>query len=74
MKEDTYCVYCGKFRPFDIEKHQITNDVHGIHFSYISKIARCKVCHNEVYVREINDANIDAAMDAFYKEKNNLGV
>lgn len=56
-----------------IEEKAITL-VRGKEVSYLSKIAQCPNCHNELYVGEINDENLDRIDEAYKKQENIITI
>lgn len=65
MKKTAYCIDCNDFNEFEIATEKSTFTVNGVTIPYMEKQAMCKCCGNEIYVAEINDANVDAREAAY---------
>ena len=66
---ETYCITCNNFREYTTKEEPVTDCVHGISFTYNRIYAYCNKCKSEVYAREVNEENIDRAVNAFYDAK-----
>ena len=66
---DAFCITCGDFREYTTKEEPVTDCVHGIAFMYNRTHAYCVRCNSEIYVRDINEENIDRAVNAFYDAK-----
>jgi uncharacterized phage-associated protein len=60
-----YCVECGDKVAYRISTRQDTAVVRGVEFSYVEQLAVCPECGAELYVPEVNDANVQAREDAY---------
>ena len=60
-----YCVDCGKKVAYRISTRQDTVVVRGVGFSYVEQVAVCPECGAELYVPEVNDANVQTREDAY---------
>ena len=56
-----YCYQCDKDVEIIIREETIKTEIKGFVISYMSNIAYCKECGEEVYVRSISDENINKA-------------
>ena len=56
----TYCIECGRRTKYYISSALCTQEVRGVKFGWINLNARCAICGKEVYVPEVNDANVNA--------------
>lgn len=68
QKPTVFCMSCGDDREYKVQSHRIEVEVRGIHFSYVELTAVCAICGEELYVPEVNDANVQAQEDAYRKE------
>lgn len=71
-----WCIKCNKRQPYDVHTRITKCDFERkgkrIIFDYLELYATCRVCQDEIYVPDINDANVHArnlAYDNFVKER-----
>ena len=72
-----YCYNCDKRVDVDIKNELIESNINDIKYQYHGDIAYCKVCNAEVYIRTIDDINIETAHKAYkaaLTDKINKGV
>ena len=69
--ERAYCYECRKEVNYTISEKELAMPLKGETYTFIGKIAQCNDCNSEVYVAEIDDANMEALYDA-YRIKNSL--
>lgn len=62
-----FCIECSKEVMYNIKTERVKLNVRGLEFSCIEHSAICKECGNEIYVPEVNDANVDAREDGYRK-------
>lgn len=55
-----YCINCNRDVPYSVKNQTIEMVAYGVPFHYTEQTAYCYVCREEVYVTEINDANVAA--------------
>lgn len=60
------CLECGHDK-FLLSSEAVTLTVHGVEFTYDELIVECSSCGEEVYIPEINDANVDIRFAAYKK-------
>ena len=60
-----FCVNCGKRQPYEVSFSFETVDRKGIIFTYLNMRANCVICKSDLYVREINDANVQSRLLAY---------
>lgn len=60
-----YCIECRKEVAYCIEEVQREAELKGEKYSYIRKVAKCKECGEEIYIAELNDANLKALYDQY---------
>lgn len=65
----TFCIECGRRTRYETNIGWETITVKGITFTYLRLTARCCVCGNEIYVPEVNDANVKARECAYKRSK-----
>lgn len=65
----TFCEECRKDVEYLMEVAELKGKLKGAEYKYIGKRAICTECGSEVYVAEIEDENLKALYDAYYKEK-----
>lgn len=65
------CMECGKLVDYEIFDEDDICEVKGENIEYKRKVARCKECHKEVWVGELDDKNAELAIEAYCK-KNGL--
>lgn len=61
----TFCIDCGCHQPFSVRDSREIITVRGLTFSYVESHAYCCNCGAEVYVPEINDANVNSSEEAY---------
>ncbi len=66
-KSTVFCIECGVDREYKILTRRTAVEVRGVHFSYLELVAVCEGCGEELYVPEVNDANVQAQEDAYRK-------
>ena len=66
-KNTAFCIECGEVREYHILSQRVELEVRGIRFSYVELIAVCEDCEEELYVPEINDANVEERESAYRK-------
>jgi hypothetical protein len=59
------CTVCLDKHPYRTEQSQQTSTVRNVTFSYLERRAYCTVCGNEIYVPEVNDANVESRERAY---------
>ena len=65
--EVAFCIHCDRKTEYELYRRKVDERRRGVHFSYTENYAKCRCCGSEVYVSEINDANVDARLDAYGK-------
>lgn len=55
-----YCIECGRRTKYYISSALCTQEVRGAKFAWVNLNARCAICGKEVYIPEVNDANVNA--------------
>ncbi len=70
-KKMTFCEKCRKDVAYYVEDVSMKGTLKGEEYSYSGKRALCADCDAEVYVTEIEDANLKALYDA-YRQKNGI--
>lgn len=70
-KEKVFCVECKKETTYSVITSRVEMTVRGTTFSYIELSAICNHCGEEIYVPEINDANVMSSENA-YREARHL--
>ena len=68
--KNVYCPYCRKDVDYKVEKRQF-NVFRGVEVNTYENVAVCKCCRNDLYVNELEDANIKRISE-IYKEKENI--
>ncbi len=70
MNEDklSYCYNCDKNTLFYVEPRDVSITIKGVGITYQSQVAYCGECKNEVYIAELDDANIKLA-NKIYRDK-----
>lgn len=61
----TFCVNCGHHTEYSLSSRRAENDIRGTHFEYVEIVAKCNECGEEIYMAEVNDANVQAQEDAY---------
>lgn len=69
MEKMTFCETCRKDVPYYLKTVTMKGTLKGEEYEYTGKQAFCSECNAEVYVAEIEDANLKALYDA-YRQKN----
>jgi len=69
MEKMTFCETCRKDEPYYLKTATMKGTLKGEEYEYTGKQAFCSECNAEVYVAEIEDANLKALYDA-YRQKN----
>lgn len=64
-----FCVNCGKRQPYNLGMSVETLDRKDIPYTYIHLTAFCSICKEEIYVPEINDANVQARLSSYNEAK-----
>lgn len=64
---EAFCVACGEHRQYTVNTTRETVTIKGTTFSYLEQSAHCITCGEEVYIPELNDANVQAREDAYRK-------
>ena len=64
-----FCLECGKKVEFRVEAGFRNMEAHGVKFSFREETAYCAECAHEVYVPEIEDANVDVRRKAYGKAR-----
>ncbi|MBQ7060233.1 MAG: type II toxin-antitoxin system MqsA family antitoxin [Clostridia bacterium] len=67
----TYCDYCRKEVGYRIEKRAAKHKVRGEVFELTDDVCICEECGEELWVSEVDNANLIRAYDA-YREAHNL--
>lgn len=62
-----FCIACGDDVEYTVFAERVETTVRGVKISYVEVAAKCPVCGDEIYVPEINDANVQAREDAYRK-------
>lgn len=60
-----FCTNCACHRQYALTSSKSKNEVRGTSFEYVEHIAHCTECGKELYIAEINDANVQAQEDAY---------
>jgi len=71
MEKITFCESCRNDEPYYLKTIAMKGTLKGEEYEYTGKQAFCTVCNNEVYVAEIEDANLKSLYDA-YRQKNSI--
>jgi len=61
----TFCPNCGCQKRYSLSSCKSENEIRGIPFEYVEHTAYCSDCGKELYIAEINDANVQAQEDAY---------
>lgn len=67
MKQ-VYCENCRAYVDYKIIEEPMSQVLKGKSYTYIGKEAYCQQCHEEVYVGDINDYNLEALYTVYRKE------
>lgn len=65
----TYCIHCDHRVEYCVRSQRVSVDIRGIVFTYDELVAYCSKCGAELYVPEINDANVIARKEAYEMAK-----
>ena len=65
LKSVAFCVGCRDDKAYIIKPQRAENEIRGIRFSYIELVAYCADCGEEIYLPEVNDANVEAQEEAY---------
>lgn len=67
MHNTALCEQCRDLVVFETAEQKITTEIKGIKFTYLATVAKCpnSDCHEELYVAELHDANIDKMKAAY---------
>lgn len=69
-RKRAFCIECRKETGYTVKSFERKlESIRGVTFSYLNQEAYCCVCGTEVYVPEINDANVKAREEAYFKAK-----
>ena len=60
-----FCIQCGKDVVYTVCAKRVETIIRDVKISYVELTAKCPVCGEEVYVPEINDANVQSREDAY---------
>ncbi|KXG74864.1 hypothetical protein AN618_21560 [Fervidicola ferrireducens] len=66
-----YCYYCDKDVEYTVKEELIHDNIEGVEYSFVAKLAYCNGCGKEIYIAELDDENIRNA-NAEYKKKAGL--
>lgn len=58
MINTAYCIHCDCRVEYCLKSQRVALDIRGIAFTYDELVACCSNCGEELYVPEINDANV----------------
>lgn len=64
----TYCENCKENVPYNIKELPMNGTVRNKEYHYTGKEAYCNICGTSVYMREINDINLDNLYNEFRKQ------
>ena len=64
-----YCIHCDHRVEYCVRSQRVSVDIRGIVFTYDELVACCSNCGEEIYVAEINDANVIARKGAYEMAK-----
>jgi len=67
----SYCYNCDKNVPFHIETKEVSTVIKNVSITYQSQVAYCDECKNQIYIAELDDANIGLA-NKLYRDKAGL--
>lgn len=67
MKQ-TFCENCRDYVDYKVIEKSMSDKLKGKSYTYMGKEAYCQKCHEEVYVGEINDYNLEALYTIYRKE------
>lgn len=71
MKQEGYCERCGDFVSLNIEDRERESTLEGRTYRYPGKVALCERCGEEIWLPELNDANL-AALYRVYRAENGI--
>lgn len=69
--KNAFCEECRSFTAYKVEERETTRKLKDTNVKFIEKIAICPVCGCEVYVDELNDANL-GELYSRYRQQNNI--
>ena len=67
-----YCIHCDCRVEYCLKSQRLALDIRGIVITYDELVAYCSKCGAELYVPEINDANVEVRK-ATYEMAKHLG-
>lgn len=62
-----FCINCGCKRHYKMVSGREETEVRGIKFGFVETKAICEDCGEELYIPDLNDANVSAREDAYRK-------
>ena len=62
-----FCIACDEEVEYTVFAERVETVIRGVKISYVEVAAKCPACGEEIYVPEINDANVQAREDAYRK-------
>lgn len=62
-----FCIECSRKVTYSVKSERVELNVRGTKFSYVELFAICEECGSEIYLPEINDANVEAREEAYRK-------
>lgn len=62
-----FCIACDEEVEYTVFAERVETVIRGVKISYVEVAAKCPVCGEEIYVPEINDANVQSREDAYRK-------
>jgi predicted RNA-binding Zn-ribbon protein involved in translation (DUF1610 family) len=60
-----FCTNCGKKVAYSSFSREDDSTVRGVAVRYTEIVAVCPNCDTELYVPEVNDANVEARQEAY---------
>lgn len=60
-----FCITCDEEVEYTVYAERVETVIRGVRINYVEVAAKCPVCGEEIYVPEINDANVQAREDAY---------
>lgn len=67
-----YCIHCDCRVEYCLKSQRVALNIRGIDITYDELVAYCRDCDEEIYVAEINDANVEVRK-ATYEMAKHLG-
>ena len=64
-----YCIHCDCRVEYCLKSQRVALDIRGIAITYDELVAYCSKCGAELYVPEINDANVVARKETYEMTK-----